>query len=210
MDKFEKILEIPACYIKREVADRIARLIHSIAEEQINADYIQALRQVAPYLKLTPDQAVTQYAGNTDLRQLLAARKDRTTFISPHGSVQYAGRDVLYDEIPMDPSQIIIDVPGISGKYLNITINTDLMQVFPLHTASKILIQGSDRSWVNGLYEELQGMFLSTKKVVRDSVYRWFKPLGFLAFLALCFLEFRVFQLFRTDFTILMSGRGHR
>lgn len=63
MDKFERILEVPACFITGEVADRLAQRIHEIAEEQANADYAQTLRQVAGYLNLTPEQAVPSVSG---------------------------------------------------------------------------------------------------------------------------------------------------
>lgn len=208
MDKFEKIVPVPACHISKEVADRVAQRVFAIAEEQVNSDYVQALRLLAPRLNVSPEEAIRQYSRNIELRRLLVARKDRTTFISPHGNMQYSGRDVLYEEIPMDPIQVIIDVPGTDAKYLNISLTTDLMQTFPLHTANKILIQGADRAWVNALYEEFQSELAASKKVLRDLVYRWFRPLGLLAFVGLCFVEFRLYQLLRPTFTFLTPLTG--
>lgn len=208
MDKVEKILDIPACYINRETADLLAQRVHAIAEEQANTDYVQILRQMAPRLGMTPDEAINRYVGNADLRRLVAPRKDRTVFISPHGNVQYSGRDVLYEEIPMDASQVMIDVPGINGKYLNIFLTTDLMQTFPLHHTNKILIQGTDRSWVDGLYQEFSSALASSKKVVRDFVYRWLRPVGFVGFICLSFIELRTFQLMRPSFTIYTHLTG--
>jgi hypothetical protein len=40
------------------------------------------------------------------------------------------GRDVLYDEIPLDPDQVILDVPGLDGKYLNVTSVQTLCEFF--------------------------------------------------------------------------------
>ena len=136
MDKFEKIIDVPASYISKEVANRMAHRIHIIAEEQVKFDYLQALKEISPSLNLSVEDAVRLYEENTDFRKLLVTRKDRTIFVSPHGSVQYAGRDVFYDEIPKDPSQIIIDVPGIHGKYLNISLTTDFIQNLPIHNAT--------------------------------------------------------------------------
>lgn len=202
VDKVERILEVPACYVSRETANLLAERVRAVADEQVNADYEQALREMAPRLNITPEEAINRYMGNAVLRRLLVARKDRTIFISPHGNVQYGGRDVLYEEIPMDPSQVIIDVPGINGKYLNVSLTTDLMQIFPLHQANKILVQGNDRAWVYGLYQELHTAVAASKKVLRDFVYRWLRPLAFVGFIALSFLELRLFQLLRPGFTI--------
>jgi len=202
IDKVEKILEVPACYISREVANLLAVRIHAIAEEQSVADYVQVLSQMAPRLNMTPEEAIRTYGGNAELRRSLALRKDRTVFISPHGNVQYGGRDILYDEIPMDPNQVIIDVPGINGKYLNISLTTDLMQVFPLHKVNKLLIQGADRAWVSEFYQEIATALTASKKVVRDFVYRWFRPLALVGVVMLSLLEFRTLRLIHPSFTI--------
>ena len=167
----------------------MAEGLRELAEEQANVDYVQALRQMAPQLGLTPEDAVIQYDGNAELQRLLILRRDRTTFISPHGNVQYAGRDVAYEEIPVDPDQVIVDVTGTEGRYVNITLTTDVMQTFPLHRVNKILIRGADEAWVNGLYQEYETALVGGKKVVRDLAYRWLRPLGFLGFLALSCLE---------------------
>ena len=116
MDKFERILEVPACYISREVADRLSQRIQGIAEEQADADYEQRLRQMAPGLGMTPEEALEKHRDEPFWRLSLRVRKDRTTFISPSGNVEFSGRLVLYPEIPHDPAQIIIDVPGIEGR----------------------------------------------------------------------------------------------
>lgn len=208
MDKFEKILDVPASYISKEVANRMAQRIHIIAEEQVKSDYLQALKEISPSLKLSVEDAVRLYEENTHFRKLLVTRKDRTIFVSPHGSVQYAGRDVLYDEIPKDPSQIIIDVPGINGKYLNISLTTDFMQNLPIHTMNKILIQGNDRKWVYSLYQEFQSELADNKKIIRDFVYRWFNLIGFLGFIGLSFLEFRLFHFFFPQFTLFTPLTG--
>jgi len=208
LDKVEKILEVPSCYINRELANLLAERIHAIAEEQANADYQQALRQMAPRLGMTADEAIDRYMANADLRRLAAPRRDRIVFISPHGNVEYSGRDVLYEEIPMDPSQVIVDVPGISGKYMNMYLTTDLMQVFPLHRANKILIQGADRDWVDGLYQELKTALATSKKVARDFVYRWLRPLAFVGFVLLSALELKLFQYLRPGFTVQTPLNG--
>ncbi len=208
MDKFERILEVPACYISREVADHLSQRIQGIAEEQADADYEQRLRQMAPGLGMTPEEALEKHRDEPFWRLSLRVRKDRTTFISPSGNVEFSGRLVLYPEIPHDPAQIIIDVPGIEGKYLNISLTTDLMATFPLHAVNKILIQGYDRGWVNSLYEEWRSQVDQGRKVVRDLVYRWLRPIGYLGFLALSFLEFRLFQLIQPSFTILTPLSG--
>ena len=201
VEKFERSLEVPACYINRETANRLAERIYAIAHEQAQAAYREFLKHAGPGLGLTPEQAVQQYGDNESIRDLFPIRKDRTTFISLHGSVQTEGRDVLYDEIPLDPDQVILDVPGCNGKYLNITLTSDLMRVFPLHTVNKIIIQGQDRGWVNGLYQDLDSLFQIQKKVVRDFVYRWFRPIAFLGILFLSFIEFWIFGRVDPTFT---------
>ena len=208
VDKFERILHVPACYISRELATRMAERIRAIAEEQANVDYLDALRQMAPQLGLAPEDAVIQHGGNADLQRLLIVRRDRITFISPYGNVQYVGRDLAYEEIPVDPDQVIVDVTGNEGRYVNITLTTDVMRAFPLHRMNKILIQGMDQAWVNSLYQEFETALVGGKKVVRDLAYRGLKPLGFLAFLALSFLELRLFELARPDFTLLTPLGG--
>ena len=115
VDKFERILHVPACYISRELATRMAERIRAIAEEQANVDYLDALRQMAPQLGLAPEDAVIQHGGNADLQRLLIVRRDRITFISPYGNVQYVGRDLAYEEIPVDPDQVIVIVLTSSG-----------------------------------------------------------------------------------------------
>jgi len=208
VDKFERILEVPACYISRELATRVAELLREIAEEQANVDYMQALRQMASQLGLTPEDAVIQYSGNAELQRLLIVRRDRTNFISPHGNVQYAGRDVAYEEIPADPDQVIVDVTGTEGRYVNITLTTDVMQAFPLHRVNKILIRAAEQEWVNGLYQEYETALVGGKRVVRDLAYRWLKPLGVLGFLALSCLQLRLFEMARPDFTLLTPLSG--
>ena len=69
IDKVEKILEVPACYISREVANLLAVRIHAIAEEQSVADYVQVLSQMAPRLNMTPEEAIRTYGGNAELRR---------------------------------------------------------------------------------------------------------------------------------------------
>ena len=157
---------------------------------------------MASELGLTPEDAVIQYSGNAELQKLLIVRRDRTTFISPYGNVQYVGRDVAYEEVPVDPDQVVVDVTGTEERYVNITLTTDVMRAFPLHRANKILIRGSEQAWVNGLYQEYETALVGGKKVVRDLTYRWLRPLGFLGFLALSFLELRLFELARPDFTL--------
>ena len=208
MDKFERTLEVPACYISRELATRVAERLREIAEEQANVDYVQALRQMASQPGLTPEDAVIQYGGNAELQRLVIVRRDRTTFISPHGNVRYAGRDVAYEEIPVDPDQVIVDVTGTEGRYVNITLTTDVMQAFPLHRVNKIFIRGAEQVWVDGLYQEYETALVGGKKVVRDLAYRWLRPLSFLGFLALSCLELRLFEMARPDFTLLTPLGG--
>jgi hypothetical protein len=208
VEKFEKSLEVPACYINRETANQIAERIYAIADEQAQSAFNQFLRQAAPGLGLTPEQAIQQYANNRSIRDLFPVRKDRTTFISSQGSLQIEGRDVLYDEIPIDPDQVIVDVPGMDGKYLNINLTSDLMRIFPLHSVNKLIIQGQDRNWVNGLYQEFDGLFRTQKKVVRDFFYRWLRPFLFVAIVLLSFIDFRFFSLIDPTFTAFTPLNG--
>jgi len=207
-EKFERSLEMPACFINRETTNQIAERIHAIAEEQAQADYYQFLRRAAPGLGLTPDQAIEKYFNDELMRALAAVRKDRCTFISSHGSLQIEGRDVLYDEIPPDPDQVIVDVPGVGGKYLNINLTSDLMRIFPLHSVNKIIMQGQDRNWVNGLYQEFDRLFRIQKKVIRDFFYRWLRPFLFVAIVLLSFTEFRLFSLVDPTFTAFTPLNG--
>jgi hypothetical protein len=199
VEKFEKTLQVPACYIGREIANRLAERIYAIAEDQAQAAYREFLIQTAPRLGLTPEQAIQLHAENRSVRD--SFRKDRSTFISKEGSLQIEGREVLYDEIPGDPDQVIVDVPGRNGRYLNITLSTDLMRVFPLHAFNKIIIQGQEKDWVNGLYQEFESLFQTQKKVVRDFFYRWLRPFAFVAILFLSFIEFWIFRLVNPTFT---------
>jgi hypothetical protein len=202
MDRYERILEVPACYISKEVGNRIAQQIHAIVEEQATIDYAQVLSRLAPYLEITPEEAINRFMKNMGLRTLLGIRKDQTTFISPHGNVQFTGRDVYYEEIPMDTTQVVIDVTGINGKHINIFLTTNLLQNFPLHTANKILIQGNERSWVDHLHQEFFTLIKSNKKIFRNFIYRWLRPFGIAAFFALSILEFWMLRLFLPDFTL--------
>ena len=208
VDKFERILQVPACYISREHATRVAERLREIAEEQANVDYVQALRHMASQLGLTPEDAVMQYGGNAELQRLLIVRRDRTTFISPRGNVQYAGRDIAYEDVPVDPDQVIVDVPGTEGRHVNITLTTDVIEAFPFHRVNKILIRGADEEWVNGLCQEFETALVSGKKVVRDLAYRWLRPLGFLGFLALSCLELRLFEMARPDLALSTPVSG--
>jgi hypothetical protein len=61
VEKFERSLEVPACYINRETANRLAERIYAIAHEQAQAAYRQFLKHAGPGLGLTPEQAVQQY-----------------------------------------------------------------------------------------------------------------------------------------------------
>lgn len=208
MDRFERIIEVPSCYINREVANRISLRINEIANEQGNRDYADALRRLAPTLNLSPEDAIRRYWHDEQMRRVLFVRRDRTIFISPQRNVEYTGREVSYDELPTDPRQIIIDVPGINGKYLNISLMIDPMQVFPLHKGNKILIQGPEQHWVEALYQDFSTEIANAKKVVRDLVYRWFRPLAFGGFVALSFVEFRLYQLAKPEFTMLTPLTG--
>lgn len=208
MDKHEKIIQIPSCYISKELSDRIAVLINQIAQEQENRDYAQALRDIAPKFNLTPEQAITQYWTNLDVRRLLIFRKDSITFVSPHGNVQYLGRDVSYDEIPCDPSQVTINVPGIDGKYINVSMNADLMKHYPLQSANTILIQGADKAWVNDVYNELKTLIDTHKKPFRNFIYRWLRPIGFITLVILSLLEFRLFQFVNNNFDLFTPLSG--
>lgn len=202
MDKFEKIIDIPPCYISREASDKIASSIYSIAEEQANLDYRQALIQLAPQVGLTPEEAVNRFSDNAELRHQFNLRKDKTIFISPHKSVEYAGRNVVYDEIPIDVGKVIINTPGTEGKLISIVVTNDLIKEYPLHNTNKLLIQGFNETWVNGQYTALKSHFDNSKKFFLDIIYRFFKLFALFAFICMSFLEIKFLHWIKSDFTL--------
>lgn len=138
-----------------------------------------------------------------DIGRYLYARKDQITVLSPHGNVQYTGRDVSYEELPNDPKAVFVNVPGANGRLVTITLNADVLQNPSLQQVNKILIQGSDqdRDWVNGQYEWFRDLVSQKQKVFRNFVYQGMRLLGLGAFVALSCLEFKLFQFFRPAFS---------
>lgn len=208
MPKFEKIIAIPSCFITMEIANSIADKIYNIAEERANFDYQQALIQFAPQMQMSPEAILNQYQNNIELKKALVVRKDRTIFISPTKNVEYTGQNVLYDAIPNDVSQIIIDIPGVNEKLVNLFMTNDLMKQYPLHSVNKILIQGYDEQWVNNLYVELGTLLKNRKKILRDLIYRLFRPLGLLGLICLSFLEFKGIHWLNPRFTFYTPLNG--
>ena len=52
MDKLERIVSVPACYIGRQTADQIATQIKTVAEEHAAQDYQLALQQFSAQLRI--------------------------------------------------------------------------------------------------------------------------------------------------------------
>ena len=74
MPKLEKTIDVPACYISREAATRIAVRVNQTADDLADAEYAAALQRVAPALNVTPQQALQQYWNDPQVRAALRQR----------------------------------------------------------------------------------------------------------------------------------------
>lgn len=125
MDKFEKIINIPACFITKETADKISRKISEIAFEKSLSDYKDALVHIANQLNLDSDELIKKHLTDENAEYLpqLVVRNDKVIFVSKQKNIECNGRNVSYEEIPMDIEAITANVDGVNGKRLNIFVN---------------------------------------------------------------------------------------
>jgi hypothetical protein len=208
MNRYERILHVPSIVVTKEVAEKVGELIHSLAQQRVDAEMRERLRNIfranqAAAFGLDPvaaseDAFVQGNYQNETLRSFIApAFAEKYTFISPRGNVQFVGDDWSLDDIPKDIDVVIARADGPSGNFIEIRLNARFANYNDLvdQNNNRMIVQGDDARWVNDVYERIRQAVEPQRKAVRSIVYNYMVAWNWLTFALVVFLEYKVVRI---------------
>lgn len=214
MNRYERIIKMPAVVMSKETAGKIAGMLHDLAEKRVTSVLRERMRQAnvqsqglvlaaaGQSVSSSPpnDVLVEQYVVNESYRELIRpAFGDKYTFLSPHGNVQFLYNDFEYGDIPPDPVNLIVESGGPQGEILNLNIKANTVVAdFADSNINRILIQGPDSAWVNDICDRLRVLVQASKEPIRNLVYHWMPFFIWLTFFACTAIEYKIVRLTST------------
>lgn len=208
MDRVENIVNLPASYITREVADRLMNALREVAEIDARAEYREGLERVAKRSGVTVEEALANNPALEEVARTRNWRRDRITFGSRGSMVQFVGRDVPYVDVPMDPRFLRVELPASLGHYIGISLSTDVSRGPWSEQSNTLVIRGSDRNWISGFLARFKEMTRSSRRPVRNALYRGYSVIALSAFLMLSLLELRAVTLIDPTFSLTTPLNG--
>jgi hypothetical protein len=222
MNRSERILRLPSLEISLQTAERILEVLHEIAQDHTDHEAGQRLRQAYQQssnaiVQEDPEATTADLFVQRHIRdpKYLAVMNlpsyERYVFISQAESVEFQDVQFALRDLPSDINSIYIKVDG--GNHLvEIKLNSnfnDLLQVANKQL-NQVVVQGTDATWVSGIYQKIDQLFRPEIKQIRTFVYGNVRLFSWAVAVLAWMAEYSLARLLHPQFNISspLSGTG--